>query len=68
MTSFWSDIVYLPRSNICEGANVTSTRGTNKPDKSRVMLRYTTRHGGRRGLQNVKKQCEFKLLKEVTVN
>ena len=32
-------------------------------------LRSTmTRQGGRRGLQNVKKQCQFKLLKEVTVN
>ena len=31
-------------------------------------LRSTTRQVRRRGLQNVKKQCEFKLLKEITVN
>ena len=31
-------------------------------------LRSTTRQGRRRGLQNVKKQCKLKLLKEVTVN
>ena len=32
-------------------------------------LRSTTRQGRRRSrLQNVKKQCKFKLLKEVTVN
>ena len=32
------------------------------------ILRSTTQQGRRRGLQNVKKQCEFKYLKEVSVN